>query len=186
MRLITILLKYRVHLFFGLIIVVNGCSVKHQDKVTKSNSYNHNNASTVTLRGTISILLTDSYDRKRAQQLFKLDSRYSSNIVLSEERTKKLFIFNYFMSDKKALQQFFNEVRKTGFYDEKKHIEPVFKVVLKGIKRPPRKWGLNSGWQRVTKDPYQPYGFILKKVIKLEVTKRRVPHDCYLKGMPCN
>jgi len=92
MRIITILLKYRVHLFFGLIIVVNGCSVKHQDKVTKSNSYNHNNASTVTLRGTISILLTDSYYRKRAQQLFKPDNRYSSNIVLSEERTKKLFI----------------------------------------------------------------------------------------------
>ena len=177
--------EYGIHLFIGLFFVLYGCTTtQYPKKLAKSRIPQVEN-SYATIKGTLTILLPDKYDRKRVKKLFKLDSRTSANIVFTDDKTKKLFVFNYFESERKALKDFFNKVKQTGFYDENKHIEPVFKVVFQGIKKPPRKWGLNSGWQKITKDPYQPYAFILKKVVWVGVTKRRVPHDCYSKGIPC-
>lgn len=174
-----------IQLCLSLFFVLYGCtSANHPEKIVRSNRDQSKNYQT-TIKGTLSILSRDAYDRKRVKKRFKLNTRSSANIVFVDEKTKKLFVFNYFKSEKKALNDLFNKVRKTGFYDENNHIEPVFKVVLQGIKETPEKWGLNSGWQRVTKDPYQPYGFILKKVISVDLTKKRIPHDCYLKGLPC-
>jgi len=176
-------------LYLSLFFVLYGCSPAKHYKNLPESSINQNKKSYSTITGTLSILLPDAYNQKRVRKLFKLDSRYSSNIIFSDNMSKKLFVFNYFKSDQKALNDFFKRVKLTGFYDEKNNIEPVFKVVLQGVKpKPVKKWGLNSGWQKIqkeTKDPYQPYSFFLKKVISVELTKKRIPSNCYLKGVPC-
>jgi len=181
-----ILQKHRIYLLLSLFFILGGCIHTNQsDKLVKADTYQAKKPYTI-IEGTLSIVgLSDAYHRKRMRELFKLHAGESANIVFVDKKTKKLFVFNYFKSDKNALKDLFYKVKQTGFYDEKNQIEPVFKVTLQGVKEPLSKWGLNSGWQKVTKDPYQPYGFILKKVIKLEVSKERIPPDCYLKGKPC-
>ncbi len=134
-----------------------------------------------TIKGTLSIVLSDSYDRK----ILTSESRFASNIAFVENNTKKLYIFNYGKSNKKVVNQLFEKIKSTGFYDEKSHIAPVFKVFLKVTKEPKIKRGLNSGWQKITKNPFEPHGLVLKEVIKLGVVQKPYPLDCYEKAIPC-